>query len=124
MRGGVCSSRLRFFYTFLFYYYYIVYVFHCWFFIYFVRLLQNRGMGLDMNVREAWAEGVTGKGTVVTILDDGLEKDHPDIRRNYVRQQKRERIQVARPFFLNDQKKPTLLLSLIASLFTGSLGQL
>ena len=45
---------------------------------------QNRGMGLDMNVQEAWAEGVTGKGTVVTILDDGLEKDHPDIRRNYV----------------------------------------
>ncbi|KAK4016765.1 hypothetical protein OUZ56_031732 [Daphnia magna] len=43
----------------------------------------NRGMGLDMNVQEAWAEGVTGKGTVVTILDDGLEKDHPDIRRNY-----------------------------------------
>lgn len=42
-------------------------------------------MGLDMNVQEAWAEGVTGKGTVVTILDDGLEKDHPDIRRNYVR---------------------------------------
>lgn len=51
----------------------------------FVCLLQNRGMGLDMNVQEAWAEGVTGKGTVVTILDDGLEKDHPDIRRNYVR---------------------------------------
>ena len=51
-------------------------------------LLQNRGMGLDMNVREAWAEGVTGKGTVVTILDDGLEKDHPDIRRNYVRNKK------------------------------------
>lgn len=46
--------------------------------------LQNRGAGLDMNVQEAWAEGVTGKGTVVTILDDGLEKDHPDIRRNYV----------------------------------------
>jgi hypothetical protein len=87
------------FILFFFYYYYIVYVFHCWFFFIFVRLLQNRGMGLDMNVREAWAEGVTGKGTVVTILDDGLEKDHPDIRRNYVRQQKRERIQVARPFF-------------------------
>ena len=41
-------------------------------------------MGLDMNVQEAWAEGVTGKGTVVTILDDGLEKDHTDIQRNYV----------------------------------------
>ena len=47
-------------------------------------LIQNRGMGLDMNVQEAWAEGVTGRGIVVTILDDGLEKDHPDIRRNYV----------------------------------------
>ncbi|KAI9564477.1 hypothetical protein GHT06_008216 [Daphnia sinensis] len=43
----------------------------------------NRGNGLDMNVQEAWKEGVTGKGTVVTILDDGLEKDHPDIVRNY-----------------------------------------
>ncbi|KZS05709.1 Amontillado [Daphnia magna] len=43
----------------------------------------NRGNGLDMNVQEAWKEGVTGKGTVVTILDDGLEKDHPDIIRNY-----------------------------------------
>ncbi|EFX76306.1 hypothetical protein DAPPUDRAFT_306271 [Daphnia pulex] len=43
----------------------------------------NRGNGLDMNVQEAWAEGITGKGSVVTILDDGLEKDHPDIIRNY-----------------------------------------
>lgn len=46
--------------------------------------LQNRGEGLDMNVLEAWNEGITGKGIVVTILDDGLEKDHPDIVRNYV----------------------------------------
>ena len=37
-----------------------------------------------MNVQEAWAEGITGKGIVVTILDDGLEKDHPDIIQNYV----------------------------------------
>jgi len=37
-----------------------------------------------MNVQEAWEEGITGKGIVVTILDDGLEKDHPDIIRNYV----------------------------------------
>lgn len=28
-----------------------------------------------MNVQEAWAEGITGRGVVVTILDDGLEKD-------------------------------------------------
>lgn len=45
---------------------------------------QNRGKGLDMNVQEAWAEGITGNGIVVTILDDGLEKNHPDLYRNYV----------------------------------------
>ena len=38
-----------------------------------------------MNVRAAWADGVSGKGVVVTILDDGLEKDHPDLIKNYVR---------------------------------------
>lgn len=43
----------------------------------------NRGHGLDMNVRQAWERGYTGKGVVVTILDDGIEKDHPDLRKNY-----------------------------------------
>lgn len=43
----------------------------------------NRGQGLDMNVQNAWAKGITGQGIVVTILDDGLEKDHPDIKLNY-----------------------------------------
>jgi len=37
-----------------------------------------------MNVQPAWMEGITGLGVVVTILDDGLEKDHPDLFRNYV----------------------------------------
>ncbi|VDK61594.1 unnamed protein product [Onchocerca ochengi] len=39
--------------------------------------------GLDHNVREAWDLGYTGKGVVVTILDDGLERTHPDIAPNY-----------------------------------------
>nr|XP_024214340.1 furin-like protease 1 isoform X2 [Halyomorpha halys] len=43
----------------------------------------NRGSGLDMSVEGAWKEGITGKGIVVTILDDGLEKDHPDLKENY-----------------------------------------
>ncbi|XP_062558769.1 furin-like protease 1 [Armigeres subalbatus] len=43
----------------------------------------NRGNGLDMNVIPAWKDGVTGKGVVVTILDDGLESDHPDLEHNY-----------------------------------------
>lgn len=45
---------------------------------------QNRGNGYDMNVIPAWREGITGKGVVVTILDDGLEVDHPDLESNYV----------------------------------------
>ncbi|XP_050679283.1 furin-like protease 1, isoforms 1/1-X/2 isoform X3 [Leptidea sinapis] len=43
----------------------------------------NRGGGLDMNVMAAWREGITGRGVVVTILDDGLETDHPDLVANY-----------------------------------------
>ncbi|VVC39284.1 Hypothetical protein CINCED_3A022706 [Cinara cedri] len=43
----------------------------------------NRGRGMDMNVQGAWEEGISGKGSVVTILDDGLEKDHPDLIQNY-----------------------------------------
>ena len=36
-----------------------------------------------MNVQEAWTQGVTGKGVSVTILDDGIEKSHPDLVANY-----------------------------------------
>lgn len=43
----------------------------------------NRGAGLDMNVLPAWQKGYTGKGIVVSILDDGLEKDHPDLKKNF-----------------------------------------
>ncbi|KAI8478679.1 hypothetical protein Bbelb_435920 [Branchiostoma belcheri] len=38
---------------------------------------------LDMNVIPAWEKGYTGQGVVVTILDDGIERDHPDLERNY-----------------------------------------
>ena len=38
-----------------------------------------------MNVIAAYQRwNMTGKGIVVTILDDGIEKDHPDLQRNYV----------------------------------------
>ncbi|XP_047189048.1 furin (paired basic amino acid cleaving enzyme) b isoform X2 [Scophthalmus maximus] len=37
----------------------------------------------DMNTKVAWAQGYTGRGVVVTILDDGIEKDHPDLVSNY-----------------------------------------
>ncbi|XP_078617601.1 proprotein convertase subtilisin/kexin type 4-like isoform X3 [Branchiostoma floridae x Branchiostoma japonicum] len=38
---------------------------------------------LDMNVIPAWEKGYTGRGVVVTILDDGIERDHPDLEENY-----------------------------------------
>ena len=40
--------------------------------------------GYDMNVVGAWHKGYTGKGVVVTILDDGIEYTHHDLKHNYV----------------------------------------
>ncbi|XP_069502806.1 proprotein convertase subtilisin/kexin type 4 [Ambystoma mexicanum] len=44
---------------------------------------MNNDVLPDLNVLTAWNIGYTGKGVVVTILDDGIEKDHPDIMANY-----------------------------------------
>ena len=43
----------------------------------------NRKNGMHMNVDSAWDMGISGEGVAVTILDDGIEKDHPDLLRNY-----------------------------------------
>lgn len=37
-----------------------------------------------MNIMGAWKRGYTGKDVVVTILDDGIERSHPDLFQNYV----------------------------------------
>ena len=37
----------------------------------------------EMNITSAWSQGATGKGVVVSILDDGLETTHPDLEQNY-----------------------------------------
>uniref|UniRef100_A0A663N168 Proprotein convertase subtilisin/kexin type 6 n=1 Tax=Athene cunicularia TaxID=194338 RepID=A0A663N168_ATHCN len=37
----------------------------------------------EMNVLAAWQRGYTGKNVVVTILDDGIERNHPDLLQNY-----------------------------------------
>lgn len=47
-------------------------------------LFQSNGNQRDLNVREAWQQGYTGRGIVVSILDDGIEKNHPDLEANYV----------------------------------------
>ncbi|VDO44388.1 unnamed protein product, partial [Onchocerca flexuosa] len=36
-----------------------------------------------MNVIKAWELGYTGKGVVVTVLDDGIQHNHTDIASNY-----------------------------------------
>lgn len=52
--------------------------------------LQSGVTQRDLNVKEAWAQGYTGHGIVVSILDDGIEKNHPDLAGNYVRRWGRE----------------------------------
>ncbi|XP_026559605.1 proprotein convertase subtilisin/kexin type 5 isoform X1 [Pseudonaja textilis] len=37
----------------------------------------------DMNIVGAWKRGYTGKNIVITILDDGIERNHPDLTQNY-----------------------------------------
>ena len=49
-----------------------------------MRHSQNGNLP-DLNVTGAWQMGYTGRGRVVTFLDDGLEFDHPDLKENYVR---------------------------------------
>ncbi|XP_070599102.1 neuroendocrine convertase 1 isoform X1 [Erythrolamprus reginae] len=38
---------------------------------------------LDLHVLPVWQKGITGKGVVITVLDDGLEWNHTDIYFNY-----------------------------------------
>ncbi|ELU12894.1 hypothetical protein CAPTEDRAFT_52595, partial [Capitella teleta] len=40
--------------------------------------------GIDLNVIPVWKKGLTGRGVVVTILDDGVDHTHPDLRENYL----------------------------------------
>ena len=48
--------------------------------------------GLDLNVVEAWAQGYTGKGVTVAIMDDGLDYLHPDLAPNYVSMMEQSRL--------------------------------
>lgn len=44
---------------------------------------DNSIISASMNVQKAWELGYTGKGVVITIMDDGLEHNHTDIKSNY-----------------------------------------
>jgi len=32
----------------------------------------------SLNISNVWEKGYSGKGVVVTIIDDGIERDHPE----------------------------------------------
>ncbi|HEX7897492.1 MAG TPA: Ig-like domain-containing protein [Planctomycetota bacterium] len=40
--------------------------------------------GVDVHLNAAWAREVTGNGVIIGIVDDGLERTHPDLAPNYV----------------------------------------
>ncbi|XP_006513421.1 proprotein convertase subtilisin/kexin type 4 isoform X1 [Mus musculus] len=44
---------------------------------------MNKEIQQDLNILKAWNQGLTGRGVVISILDDGIEKDHPDLWANY-----------------------------------------
>ncbi|XP_006171829.1 proprotein convertase subtilisin/kexin type 4 [Tupaia chinensis] len=44
---------------------------------------MNSEVQPDLNILQAWGQGLSGQGVVVSILDDGIEKDHPDLWANY-----------------------------------------
>ncbi|XP_065672531.1 proprotein convertase subtilisin/kexin type 6 isoform X3 [Hydra vulgaris] len=39
--------------------------------------------GHDLNLLPVWRRGITGKGVVISILDDGIEHTHPELKGNY-----------------------------------------
>ncbi|XP_062516362.1 proprotein convertase subtilisin/kexin type 4-like isoform X2 [Corticium candelabrum] len=39
--------------------------------------------GMDHNVLPVWKQGVTGKGVVLSVVDDGIQYSHPDLFKNY-----------------------------------------
>ncbi|XP_035996608.1 proprotein convertase subtilisin/kexin type 5 [Fundulus heteroclitus] len=51
--------------------------------LWYTRCSEANGCLSGMNIAAAWRRGYTGKGVVVSVLDDGIEREHPDLKPNY-----------------------------------------
>ena len=47
-------------------------------------LFKMRKDGPTYNVQGVWNMGFTGKGVVVAVVDEGIEKNHPELKQNFV----------------------------------------
>ncbi|KAL8393452.1 hypothetical protein RB595_003281 [Gaeumannomyces hyphopodioides] len=47
------------------------------------HLLNPIQVGHDVNVTDVWLQGITGKNSTVSIVDDGLDMDSNDLKDNY-----------------------------------------
>ena len=52
--------------------------------LFFKYAVQNADQENNYNVKEVWKMNYTGAGIVVAVVDDGLSKGHPELRKNYV----------------------------------------
>ncbi|KAI7849032.1 peptidase S8/S53 domain-containing protein [Circinella umbellata] len=47
------------------------------------HLVNQEVFGNDINVTDVWKQGITGNGTIVAILDDGLDYESKDLAENF-----------------------------------------
>uniref|UniRef100_A0A3Q4MDZ7 Proprotein convertase subtilisin/kexin type 5-like n=1 Tax=Neolamprologus brichardi TaxID=32507 RepID=A0A3Q4MDZ7_NEOBR len=51
--------------------------------LWYIQCSDSKACQSHMNIAAAWRRGYTGKGVVVSVLDDGIEREHPDLKPNY-----------------------------------------
>uniref|UniRef100_A0A3B1ITX6 Proprotein convertase subtilisin/kexin type 6 n=2 Tax=Astyanax mexicanus TaxID=7994 RepID=A0A3B1ITX6_ASTMX len=54
-----------------------------WSNMWYIHCSDNSRCRSEMNILAAWQRGYTGRNIVITILDDGIERNHPDLALNY-----------------------------------------
>lgn len=47
-------------------------------------IYNTKNTGFDLNVLDVWKMGITGKGVVIALIDDGVDFSHPDLSGKFV----------------------------------------